>query len=101
MKWKPLYDKIIIELQSKQEVTTESGFRFTQDMSSNKYTVLEGTVVACGDGRLLQDGTILPIKVKVGDSVKFSKMQGESFVDGEKEYTIISETNILAFKERE
>lgn len=101
MKWKPLYDKIIVELNNKQETVSEAGIRVVQNMSTNKYTVLEAKVVACGEGRLLQDGTIKPLIVKEGDIVKFSKMQGESFVEGDKEYTIISESNILALTRKE
>lgn len=101
MQYKPLYDKIILEMMPSQEVKTETGFRFTQDMSSNKYTLMEAKVVACGEGRVLQNGDILPMTIKVGDIVKYSKMQGESFFDGEKEYTIISESNILAYSREE
>ena len=98
MKWKPLYDKIIVELANKQEVKTKSGFTFTEDFSNSIYTILQGRVIAVGDGRLLQNGDLVSPKVKEGDFVLFSKMQGESFLDKEKEYTILSESNILAYK---
>lgn len=101
MKWTPLYDKIIVELATKQEVVSASGIKFVQDMSTNKYTILEGTVIKTGQGRLLQDGTVKPLMVKEGDKVKFSKLQGESFIDSDNEYTIISESNILAFSRKE
>ena len=55
-----------------------------------------GEVVAVGEGRLLQDGNIKPLTVKVGDTVLFTKMTGESYNDGEHDYTILSESNILA-----
>ena len=98
MKWTPLYDKIIVELNNIQEQVSESGIRIIQDMSTNKYTIQEGTVIAVGEGRLLQDGSIKKPIVNIGDKIKFSKMQGETFVDEGKEYTIISESNILAYK---
>lgn len=63
MKWMPLYDKIIVELNNIQEQTSEAGIKFIQDMSTNKYTILQGKVIACGEGRLLQDGTVLSLKV--------------------------------------
>jgi chaperonin GroES len=99
MKWQPLYDKIIIELETKQEITSESGFKFNQDLSSSKYTTTIGKVVACGEGRLLASGEVLPMKVKVGDTILFNKINGESLVDEGKEYTILSESNIMAVKE--
>ena len=101
MKWMPLYDKIIIELDNIQEQTSEAGIRIIQDMSANKYTVLQGKVIAVGRGRLLQDGTVVQPTVSVGDKIKFSKLQGETFVDGGKEYTIISESNVLAYEKGE
>ncbi len=101
MKWMPLYDKIIIELNNIQEQVSETGIRIIQDMSTNKYTVLEGTVIAVGQGRLLQSGEILPMTVQPGYKVKFSKLQGETFMDNNKEYTIISESNILAYEKGE
>ena len=101
MKWMPLYDKIIVELENKQEVVSASGIKFVQDMSTNKYTVLQGVVVKVGQGRLLQDGSVVKPIVHEGDKIKFSKLQGESFIDGDKEYTIISESNVLAYTRKE
>lgn len=101
MNWKPLYDKIIIELMTNQEVRSETGFTIIQDMNNSKYTIMEGKVIAVGEGRLLQNGEIVKPKVKPGDKVKLSKMQGESFTDNGKEYTIVSEMNILAYEEGE
>ena len=101
MKWMPLYDKIIVELNNVQEQKSETGIVIIQDMSSNKYTIMEGTVIAVGEGRLLVDGNVKKPIVSVGDKIKFSKLQGETFVDNGKEYTIISESNILAFKKGE
>ena len=95
MKWMPLYDKIIVELNNIQEQKSETGIVIIQDMSSNKYTIMEGTVVAVGEGRLLVDGSVKKPIVSVGDKIKFSKMQGETFVDEGNEYTIISELYIL------
>lgn len=97
----PLYEKIVVDIDGKQELETEAGLTITLDMSSSKNTTMKGTVVAVGDGRLLQDGTILPLKVKTGDKVIFSKMQGESYTDGNKEYTILSESSILAIVKEE
>lgn len=92
----PLYDKIVVKIDSKQELRSTTGLVCVRDMSKSNNTVLIATVVAVGEGRLLADGHVLPMKVKVGDRVMYSKMQGESFNDGEDDYTILSEQNIMA-----
>lgn len=92
----PLYEKIVIKMPSAQELKSEAGLTFTRDLSKNVNTTLEGEVVAVGNGRLLADGNIVPMTVKVGDKIVFSKMQGESYNDGKNEYTILSEANVLA-----
>lgn len=96
---KPIYDKIVVKLLDAQEVKSETGLVYIKDMSQSKNTTMVAEVVAIGEGRLLADGTILPLKVKVGDKVVISKHQGESFDDGETEYTIISESHILSIIE--
>lgn len=96
MNLKPLYERIVVEIDDQQEVVSESGLSYMKDMSISNNTIMKGVVRAAGEGKLLQDGTIIPLKVKVGDTVIFSKMQGESYDDGISSYTILSESNILA-----
>lgn len=101
MNWKPLYEKIVVQMLNKQEIQSETGLTFTKNLSLTNHTTIKGKVVAVGDGRLMSDGTLVPLKVKVGDTVIFSKMQGESYEDGKSEYTILSESNILAIIEED
>lgn len=101
MNLKPLYEKIVVKLKDKQEIESNAGIVISVDMSSNKNTVMKAEVVAVGEGRLLQDGTVVPLKVKVGDTIIYSKIQGESYNDGNEDYTILSESNILAILEEE
>lgn len=96
----PLYDKIVVKLKNNQSFKTQSGIEFTKNYSTNGETIIFAEVVAVGEGRLLADGKIVPMKVKVGDTVIYSKMSGESFNDGEADYTILSEANILAIKDK-
>lgn len=96
MKLRPLYEKIAVMVESKQEMTSKSGLTYTRNMSTANNTSLIGRVVAVGDGRLLSNGNIVPLKVKVGDKVVFPKIQGESYNDGKNEYVILSETSIIA-----
>lgn len=98
---RPLYEKIVVKLDDKQEIKTQSGLVYTKNMSLSNNTTIRATVVAVGDGRLMADGTLVPLKVQVGDTVIYSKMQGESYSDGENEYTILSESCILAIVNNE
>lgn len=77
-------------------MTSKSGLVYVKDMSRSENTTLRGEVVNVGEGRLLADGRIIPLKIKTGDIVIFSKMQGESYTDGTDDYVIISESCILA-----
>ena len=99
MNLKPLYENIVVELNDKQEIKSSTGLSYTKNMSISANSTMVGTVVAIGEGRLLSDGTIVPLKVKVGDKVVFSKMQGDNYNDGNKDYTILSESMILLILE--
>ena len=101
MQLRPLYDKIVVEIEDKQEMTSETGLTYTKNMSISNNTTMVGKVVAVGNGRLMADGTLIPLKVIEGDMVLFSKMQGESYNDGKKDYTILSEVHILSILEEE
>ena len=99
MKLKPLYDKIAIIIDDKQELKSSTGLSYTKNLGTSAFTTIVGRVAAVGEGRLLTDGSIVPMKVKVGDKVLFSKMQGESYNDGKDEYTLLSEANVIAILE--
>lgn len=96
---KPIYDRIVLKMQDIQEVKSNAGLVYQKDMSQSKYTTLVGEVIAVGEGRLLADGTLKPLLVKVGDKVIVSKHQGESYNDGTNDYTILSESAVLSILE--
>lgn len=96
MKLKPLYEKIVLTIDDKQEIKSAAGLTYTKNMSISANTTMVGKVVAVGNGRLLADGTIVPLIVKVGDRVLYSKIQGESYNDGKEDYVILSEQSIIA-----
>ena len=101
MKLKPLYEKIAVIIKDKQEIQSKTGLTYNKDLSLSNHTTVVGEVVAIGQGRLMADGTIIPLVVKIGDTVIFSKMQGESYNDGKEDYTLLSEQNIIAILEEE
>ena len=96
-KLKPLYDKIVVKVEETKEQRTASGI-IIPDTAQEKPQV--GEVVAVGEGRLLQNGEIKPLKVKEGDYVVFNKYAGtEVELEGEK-YLILSEDEVLAILEK-
>lgn len=91
----PLYDKIVVKMENKQEVKSGK-LTYVKNLSTSANSTIMGKVVAVGEGRMLADGTLKSLRLRVGDIVLFSKMQGESFDDGINEYTILSESSVLA-----
>jgi chaperonin GroES len=56
----------------------------------------EGKVVAVGPGRLSDEGKHIPMELKVGDKVIYSKFAGTEYKDGDEEYLILRESDVLA-----
>ena len=92
-KLQPLGDRVIVKPVTKEEKTTAFGIIIPE--SADKERPAKGTVVAVGPGKT-EDGKVLPMNVKVGQQVLFSKYgYDEVKVEGE-EYYILSESSILA-----
>jgi chaperonin GroES len=92
----PLGDRVLLKPLSPEEVSTRSasGILIPETVSKDKPE--QGTVIAIGPGRIGDDNEHVPMQVKVGDRVVFSKYgYDEVKVDGV-EYFLVSETNILA-----
>ena len=96
MNIRPLYDRIVVKRISEQE-TTRNGIVIPD---SAKEKPIEGEVLAVGNGKILEDGTVRKLDVKVGDRVLFGKYSGtEVKVDGE-ERLILREDDILGVLEK-
>lgn len=91
MNIKPLYDRVLIE--PIQEEKTQGGI-IIPDTAKDKPS--KGKVVAVGAGYRLDDGTIKPLSVKVGDIVVYSKWGGSEVKIHDKDLTIMKESDILA-----
>jgi len=88
---RPLGDRLVVE--HVEQAQQSSGGVFLPDTAKEKPQ--EGTVVAVGEGRTLDNGTLVPGKVPVGSRILFTKYSGnEVKVDG-REYLIISEKDVL------
>ena len=92
MQLKPLSDRIVVEVKSVEEKT--KGGLFLPDTAQEKPQ--EGVVVAVGSGRVLDNGQKLPLEVKVGDRIIFSKYSGSEIKVDEKKYVIFGERDVLA-----
>ncbi len=89
---KPLGERVVIEV-SENDAKTASGI-VLPDTAKEKPQ--KGTVVAVGSGKLLDNGERAPMEVKAGDQIIFSKYSGTEVKDGDKEYLIVRESDILA-----
>ena len=100
MKLEPLGDNIIIELdeiKKSKEKKLESGLIIpAANVSDQEARQDMATVVSVGEGRMLNNGRIIPLRVKEGDRVIFNKYAGTQLVKDNKTYLILKECDILA-----
>ena len=95
MKLRPLHDRVVVKRLEEEEKTL--GGIIIPDTAKEKPQ--QGKVIAVGKGRILEDGKIVPLIVKEGDRVLFSKYAGTDIkLDGE-EHLIMREDDILAIFE--
>ena len=88
---RPLYDRVVIK-RIEQQRTTASGI-VIPDTATEKPE--QGEVVAVGSGKVLQDGTVRALEVRVGDHVLFGKYAGQTVkVEGE-ELLVMREDDIM------
>ena len=94
---KPLHDRVIIRRIEDSTDKTAGGL-FIPDTAKEK--PIEGKVIAVGNGKVLEDGTVRKLDVKAGDTVLFGKYSGtEVKIDGE-EHLILREDDILGVIEK-
>lgn len=97
MNIKPLGDRVVIEVQDKKEGKTKGGIYLPD--TADKERPEQGKIVAVGPGRLDDDGKRMPMSVKIGDNVLFTKYGPNEIKVDEKEYLIAKEEDILAILE--
>jgi chaperonin GroES len=95
MKIRPLQDRVIVKRVAEEEKT--KGGIIIPDTAKEK--PIEGTVLAVGNGKVLEDGSVRSLDVKAGDRILFTKYAGtEVKLDGE-EHLMIREEDILGVVE--
>ena len=70
-KLKPVNDKIVVKTSSKEEEITEGGILLPDTVDQGK--LMEGEVMAVGNGMYSASGTLIPVVVDVGDKILYNK----------------------------
>ena len=92
MALRPLHDRVILKRMEEEKIS--AGGIVIPDSAAEK--PIRGEVVAAGTGKILEDGKVRPIAVKVGDKVLFGKYSGQTVkVDGD-ELLVMREEDIIA-----
>jgi chaperonin GroES len=92
MQLKPIRDRVIIQVLE-AETATKSGI-IIPDAATEKPN--QGKVLATGEGRITEEGVVIPMEVKTGDLVLFGKNAGQPVKVEGKEYHILKEDDIMA-----
>ena len=92
MKIRPLHDRVIVKRL--EEERTSPGGIVIPDSAAEK--PVQGKIVAVGKGKILEDGNVRPLDVKVGDKILFGKYSGTDIkIDGQ-DVLILREDEVLA-----
>ncbi len=92
MNIQPLYDRVVIKRCEEEKVTP--GGIVIPDSAAEK--PVKGDVVAVGKGKILVNGAICPLEVKVGDKVLFGKYAGNEIKTGDEKLLVMRESDIMA-----
>jgi chaperonin GroES len=95
MKFRPLHDRILVERIESEEVT--SGGIILPDTAKEKPQ--QGKVISVGPGKKAEDGKLIPMDVKAGDTILFGKYAGSDIKMEGKEYLIMREDDVLGIVE--
>ncbi len=91
MNIRPLHDRVIVK-RMEEERTTPGGIVIPDNAAEKP---IKGEVVAVGNGKILENGEVRPLDVKVGDKVLYGKYAGtEIKIDGE-EFLVMREDDIV------
>jgi chaperonin GroES len=95
MNFRPLYDRLLVERVESEEVT--KGGIIVPDSAKEKPQ--QGKIIAVGKGKKAEDGKLLPLDVKVGDTILFGKYSGSEIKIQGVEYLIMREEDVLGIVE--
>ena len=89
----PLGDRVLVK-PAEKEKKTKSGIIIPDTVDKERPEM--GKVIAVGEGKVTDEGKVIPPKVKVGNTVLFTKYGPDEVKLDDEEYLIVSESNILA-----
>jgi chaperonin GroES len=92
---RPLHDRVVVKRTEEKEQMI--GGLYIPDTAKEKPQ--QGEVVAIGDGRILEDGTRVPLDLNVGDQVLFGKYSGTEVKLNDEEYLILRESDVFGIVE--
>ena len=96
MKIRPLHDRVIVKREDEERKSP--GGIVIPDTSAEK--PIRGKIVAVGKGKILENGNVRPLDLKVGDKILFGKYGGtEVKVDGD-ELLVMREEDVMAVIEK-
>ena len=91
MKIRPLHDRVVVK-RVEEERKTHGGI-VIPDNAAEKPD--QGEVIAVGNGKILEDGKVRPLDVKVGDRILFGKYSGSTVKMEGEEYLVMREDDIM------
>ena len=94
-KIRPLGNRVLIKPFTKEELSSKNSYGIILPNTDSKDKSEQGVVLAVGPGEY-KDNKFVPVAVKVGDKVAFSKYGYEDIKVGEEELYLVKEENILA-----
>jgi chaperonin GroES len=93
---KPLYDRVLIKRLENEQMT--AGGIIIPDTAQEKTQM--GVIAAVGEGKLMNDGSIRPLRVKKGDKIIFGKYSGTELKLGNEEFLVLREEELLGIVEK-
>jgi len=93
--FKPVGNRIVVEPLEEEDEKTVGGI-YIPDTAKERPQ--EGKVVAVGPGKMTDDGKRVPLEVKLGDVVVYSKYGGTEYKEGETEYLVLRDDDVLFVK---
>jgi len=95
MKIRPLHDRVLVR-RAEEETTTAGGIVLPGSATEKP---IKGEVIAVGKGKILENGTVRPLDVKVGDKVYFGKYAGTEIKVDNEELLMMREEDIMGIVE--
>jgi len=91
MKIRPLHDRVVVE-RLDEERKSAGGIVIPDNVAEKPH---QGEVIAIGKGKILEDGKVRPLDVKVGDRILFGKFSGQAVKIEGTEYLVMREDDIM------